>query len=64
VGSEMGIRDRIRDLADEIGVRLPQARTDLSVIRAAAGEANGGQDFSAVAVYLRESRSKEEAATG
>jgi 3-hydroxyisobutyrate dehydrogenase-like beta-hydroxyacid dehydrogenase len=54
----------IRDLADEIGVRLPQARTDLSVIRAAAGEANGGQDFSAVAVYLRESRSKEEAATG
>jgi 3-hydroxyisobutyrate dehydrogenase-like beta-hydroxyacid dehydrogenase len=54
----------IRELADAVGVRLPQAETDLAVIRAAATERGGGSDFASVAVHLRQTRSKEEAATG
>jgi 3-hydroxyisobutyrate dehydrogenase-like beta-hydroxyacid dehydrogenase len=54
----------IRDLADAVGLRLPQARVDLEVIEAAAGSAaiGGNRDFSTVANHLRAS-ARTEAAT-
>jgi 3-hydroxyisobutyrate dehydrogenase-like beta-hydroxyacid dehydrogenase len=43
----------IEQLADETGVPVPQARTNLGVIAEASDGGNGGRDFSAVAEYLR-----------
>ena len=43
----------IEELADETGVPVPQARTNLRVIGDASGGGNEGRDFSAVAEYLR-----------
>jgi 3-hydroxyisobutyrate dehydrogenase-like beta-hydroxyacid dehydrogenase len=43
----------IEQLADETGVPVPQARTNLGVIADASEGGNGGRDFSAVAGYLR-----------
>jgi 3-hydroxyisobutyrate dehydrogenase-like beta-hydroxyacid dehydrogenase len=43
----------ITALADRLGVPVPQARTNLDVLRAAADGGRGGADFSAVAVHLR-----------
>ncbi len=44
----------IRDLAADVDASVPQAALDLAVIEAAAGAVGGDQDFSAVAVYLRD----------
>jgi 3-hydroxyisobutyrate dehydrogenase-like beta-hydroxyacid dehydrogenase len=43
----------ITALADRLGVPVPQARTNLDVLRAAAGDGRAGEDFSAVAGHLR-----------
>jgi 3-hydroxyisobutyrate dehydrogenase-like beta-hydroxyacid dehydrogenase len=40
-------------LAESLGVPMPQARTNLAVVRAAQTDLDGGADFSAVAVHLR-----------
>ena len=46
-------------LAASLGVSMPQSRTNLDVIRAAAAElGGGGADFSAVATYLRNDQRK------
>lgn len=44
----------IRDLAERVGLELPQSGTNLDVVRSAAAAVGGGADFSAVARYLRE----------
>jgi len=44
----------IRDLAERVGLELPQSGTNLDVVRSAAAAVGGGADFSAVATYLRE----------
>jgi 3-hydroxyisobutyrate dehydrogenase-like beta-hydroxyacid dehydrogenase len=50
----------ISALADELGVSIPQAATNLAVIAAAATNGRGDRDFSAVAEHLRGSaRAKE-----
>jgi 3-hydroxyisobutyrate dehydrogenase-like beta-hydroxyacid dehydrogenase len=46
----------IHDLADRVGLGLPQAGTNLAAIQAAAGEIGGDADFSAVATQLRSER--------
>jgi 3-hydroxyisobutyrate dehydrogenase-like beta-hydroxyacid dehydrogenase len=53
----------IRDLADAVGLRLPQARVDLDAIEAAAESAaiGGNRDFSTVANHLRASAMTEDA---
>ena len=43
----------ITAFADALGVPVPQARTNLAVLRAATDEGRAGADFSAVAVHLR-----------
>ena len=43
----------ITGFADELGVPVPQARTNLDVVRAAAGDGRGDEDFSSVAAHLR-----------
>ena len=43
----------ITGLADALGVPVPQARTNLDVLRAAAAGGRAEADFSAVAVHLR-----------
>ena len=49
----------IAALAASLGVPMPQSRTNLDVIRAAAAElGGGGADFSTVATYLRNSQRK------
>ena len=46
-------------LAASLGVSMPQSRTNLDIIRAAAAElGGGGADFSAVATYLRNDQRK------
>ena len=52
----------ITELADELGVPVAQARTNLRLIQEAAGDGSGDDDFAAVAVHLRE-RSRSAAAT-
>jgi 3-hydroxyisobutyrate dehydrogenase-like beta-hydroxyacid dehydrogenase len=49
----------IAELAEAVGLEMPQAVIDLAVIRAASAGGRGGRDFSAVADQLRESRQKE-----
>jgi 3-hydroxyisobutyrate dehydrogenase-like beta-hydroxyacid dehydrogenase len=53
----------IRELADAVGVMLPQARIDLDVIEDAAGSPaiGGDRDFSTVADHLRASAMTEDA---
>jgi 3-hydroxyisobutyrate dehydrogenase-like beta-hydroxyacid dehydrogenase len=46
----------IRDLADHVGLELPQSRTNLDVVRTTSVELGGELDFSAVARQLRGSR--------
>jgi 3-hydroxyisobutyrate dehydrogenase-like beta-hydroxyacid dehydrogenase len=46
----------IRDLANRVGLEMPQARTNLDVLRTTAAALGGGTDFSAVATYLRNER--------
>jgi 3-hydroxyisobutyrate dehydrogenase/2-hydroxy-3-oxopropionate reductase len=46
----------IRALADRVGLDLPQARTNLEMVRSASEEVGGGADFSAVATHLRNTR--------
>ncbi|HEX2141750.1 MAG TPA: NAD(P)-dependent oxidoreductase, partial [Candidatus Limnocylindria bacterium] len=43
----------IAELADAVGASVPQARTNLELIRAAAATVGGDRDFSAVASHLR-----------
>jgi 3-hydroxyisobutyrate dehydrogenase/2-hydroxy-3-oxopropionate reductase len=50
----------IAALAEETGIPLPQARTNLEVITRASRGGNGGRDFSAVADHLRGSAGAEE----
>lgn len=50
----------IAALAEETGVPLPQAWTNLEVIAQASRGGNGGRDFSAVADHLRGSAGAEE----
>ena len=54
----------IRDLTAELDTPLPQAALDLDVVEAAAAAVGGDQDFSAVAVYLRDRAHAEEGASG
>jgi 3-hydroxyisobutyrate dehydrogenase/2-hydroxy-3-oxopropionate reductase len=53
----------IAELADAVGLPLPQATTNLAVIDAVITAGGGGRDLSAVASHLRESRTAEEEAT-
>src|SRR6185436_1641917 len=48
----------IRDLADRVGLDLPQSRINLDVVRRASAALGGGRDFSAVAKHLREERQR------
>jgi 3-hydroxyisobutyrate dehydrogenase-like beta-hydroxyacid dehydrogenase len=48
----------IRDLADRVGLDLPQSRINLDVVRRASAELGGGRDFSAVAKHLRGERQR------
>lgn len=50
----------IAALADEVGVPMPQAATNLGVIAAASTGGRGDRDFSTVADHLRESARAEE----
>jgi 3-hydroxyisobutyrate dehydrogenase-like beta-hydroxyacid dehydrogenase len=50
----------IAELAAAVDLRMPQAETDLAVIRAASAGGRGGRDFSAVATELRDQRQHEE----
>jgi 3-hydroxyisobutyrate dehydrogenase-like beta-hydroxyacid dehydrogenase len=43
----------IAQLADSVGIKLPQVQTNASLIGATASSLGGDQDFSAVATYLR-----------
>jgi 3-hydroxyisobutyrate dehydrogenase/2-hydroxy-3-oxopropionate reductase len=54
----------IADLAVAVGIRLPQAATDLAVIRAAAAAHGGDRDFSTVTEQLRQPDQQEEDRTG
>src|SRR5919107_4500731 len=53
----------IRELADDVGLRLPQAEVDLELIRSTIAAGRAGRDFSMVAEHLRGSRAKEVAAS-
>ena len=44
----------ITSLADELGVPVPQSRTNLDVMREAIADQGAGSDFSAIAVHLRD----------
>ena len=46
----------IHELAERVGLDLPQAETNLDAIRTAAGSIGGDADFSAVAARLRNER--------
>jgi 3-hydroxyisobutyrate dehydrogenase/2-hydroxy-3-oxopropionate reductase len=46
----------IRDLADRVGLDLPQSRVNLDVVRRASADVGGDADFSAVAIHLRNER--------
>ena len=46
----------IHELAERVGLDLPQAGTNLAAIQAAAGEIGGDADFSATAIHLRNQR--------
>jgi 3-hydroxyisobutyrate dehydrogenase-like beta-hydroxyacid dehydrogenase len=46
----------IRDLAERVGLDMPQSATNLEMVRAASGDVGGGADFSAVATHLRNER--------
>jgi 3-hydroxyisobutyrate dehydrogenase-like beta-hydroxyacid dehydrogenase len=46
----------IRELADRVGLELPQSRTNLEMVRSASESIGGGSDFSGVAVHLRDQR--------
>lgn len=50
----------IAELADEVGVPMPQAATNLGVIAAASTGGRGDRDFSIVADHLRESAGAKE----
>jgi 3-hydroxyisobutyrate dehydrogenase-like beta-hydroxyacid dehydrogenase len=50
----------ISALADELGVSVPQAATNLAVIAAASSDGRGSRDFSSVADHLRETARSEE----
>ena len=50
----------ISALANELGVSIPQAATNLAVIAAASSDGRGGRDFSTVADHLRETARSEE----
>ncbi len=50
----------IAELAESVGVPMPQASTNLEVIAAAGGQGGGHRDFSAVAEHLRKSARTEE----
>ena len=54
----LGLADKdlrlIRTLAEASGAAMPQAATNLEVIRAAEGSVGEDADFSAVASHLRE----------
>lgn len=54
----------IAALAAEVGLRLPQAETDLAVIQAASSGGRGERDFSTVADELRKGRQQEEDSRG
>ena len=49
----------IAELAAALGLRMPQAETDLAAIRAASAGGRGDRDFSTVAVELRAPRHQE-----
>lgn len=53
----------IAELAEAVGLRIPQATTNLAVIDALIAAGDGAQDFSAVASHLRERRIAGEGAT-
>lgn len=53
----------IAGLAGDVGLELPQARTDLEVIVAASRDGGGDRDFSAVAGHLRGRDGSREGAT-
>jgi 3-hydroxyisobutyrate dehydrogenase-like beta-hydroxyacid dehydrogenase len=46
--------DLITELADRLGVPVPQARTNRTLIEEASAHVGGERDFSAVASHLRE----------
>ena len=46
--------DLITGFADRLDVPVPQARTNLDVLRDALADGHAGADFAAVAVHLRE----------
>lgn len=54
----------IAELAAELGLRMPQAETDLAMIQAASAGGRGGRDFSTVAAELRMARQQEEDSRG
>jgi 3-hydroxyisobutyrate dehydrogenase-like beta-hydroxyacid dehydrogenase len=45
--------DLVRQLAERVGARMPQAETNLGVATAAVAAELGGRDMAAVAAYLR-----------
>jgi 3-hydroxyisobutyrate dehydrogenase/2-hydroxy-3-oxopropionate reductase len=47
----------ILELADRVGVSMPQAHDNLVLLSEAAGDVGGDQDFALVAAYLRSRRS-------
>ena len=53
----------IAELAEAVGLSMPQATTNLAVIDALIAAGDGGQDFSTVAGHLRKRRTAEEGAT-
>lgn len=54
----------IAELAEQVGVELPQATTNAAVVDAATGRLGGERDFAAVAVHLREQAGRQQAAGG
>jgi 3-hydroxyisobutyrate dehydrogenase-like beta-hydroxyacid dehydrogenase len=53
----------IAELAEAVGLPMPQATTNLDVIEAVITAGDGERDFSIVASHLREGRTAEEGAT-
>lgn len=53
----------IEGLAHDVGVEMPQARTDLEVIETATSDGGGDRDFSTVAGHLRGRGGSREGAT-
>jgi 3-hydroxyisobutyrate dehydrogenase/2-hydroxy-3-oxopropionate reductase len=54
----------IAELAAAVDLRMPQAETDLAVIRAASADGNGRRDFATVAEHLRQPTPHQEERTG